>query len=265
MALASQAAENAPVIPIGDEDTGDQRVIPYINLAIIAINIVVFLYQLVDPNFTNGYSAVPAEITSGKDIVGQFSVVAPDGTSVVIDEAPGPMPIWLTLLTSIFMHGGWLHIGGNMLFLFIFGDNIERAYGHIKYAVFYLVCGIIASLAHVLSQPDSIIPSLGASGAISGVLAAYLVLFPTNRVKVLLTLGFVLLRPIMVPAVVMIGLWALLQFVNGLGAIAVSEQTSGVAYWAHIGGFIAGALITLLAKPFLDRGTSVPARVTPPY
>jgi len=253
------------VIPIGDEDTGDQRVIPYVNLAIIAINIVVFLYQLVDPNFTNGYSAVPAEITSGKDIVGQFSLVAPDGTSVVIDEAPGPMPIWLTLLTSIFMHGGWLHIGGNMLFLFIFGDNIERAYGHIKYLVFYLVCGIIASLAHVLSQPDSIIPSLGASGAISGVLAAYLVLFPTNRVKVLLTLGFVLLRPIMVPAVVMIGLWALLQFVNGLGAIAVSEQTSGVAYWAHIGGFIAGAVITLLAKPFLERGTSAPVRVTPPY
>src|SRR5207253_1902360 len=175
-------------------------------------------------------------------------------TSVVIDEAPGPMPIWLTLLTSIFMHGGWLHIGGNMLFLFIFGDNIEKAYGHIKYLVFYLVCGIIASLAHVLSQPDSIIPSLGASGAISGVLAAYLVLFPTNRVKVLLTLGVIFLRPIMVPAVVMIGLWALLQFVNGLGAIAVSEQTSGVAYWAHIGGFIAGALITLLAKPFLDRG-----------
>jgi len=253
------------VIPIGDEDTGDQRVIPYINLAIIAINIVVFLYQLVDPNFTNGYSAVPAEITSGKDIVGQFQLLAPDGTSVVIDEAPGPMPIWLTLLTSIFMHGGWLHIGGNMLFLFIFGDNIEKAYGHIKYLVFYLVCGIIASLAHVLSQPDSIIPSLGASGAISGVLAAYLVLFPTNRVKVLLTLGVIFLRPIMVPAVVMIGLWALLQFVNGLGAIAVSEQTSGVAYWAHIGGFIAGALITLLAKPFLDRGTSVPARVTPPY
>ncbi|TMF80893.1 MAG: rhomboid family intramembrane serine protease [Chloroflexi bacterium] len=253
------------MIPIGDEDTGDQRVIPYINLAIIAINIVVFLYQLVDPNFTNGYSAVPAEITSGKDIVGQFQLLAPDGTSVVIDEAPGPMPIWLTLLTSIFMHGGWLHIGGNMLFLFIFGDNIEKAYGHIKYLVFYLVCGIIASLAHVLSQPDSIIPSLGASGAISGVLAAYLVLFPTNRVKVLLTLGVIFLRPIMVPAVVMIGLWALLQFVNGLGAIAVSEQTSGVAYWAHIGGFIAGALITLLAKPFLDRGTSVPARVTPPY
>jgi len=251
------------VIPIGDEDTGDQRVIPYINLAIIAINVVVFLYQLVDPNFTNGYSTVPAEITSGKDIVGRFLLAAPDGTSVVIDEAPGPNPIWLTLLTSMFMHGGWLHIGGNMLFLFIFGDNIEKAYGHIKYLIFYLVCGIIAGLAHVLSQPDSIIPSLGASGAISAVLAAYLVLFPTNRVKVILTLGIVFLRPIMVPAVVMIGLWAVLQFINGLSSIA--GQTTGVAYWAHIGGFIAGAVITLLARPFLDRGTALPARVSTPY
>ncbi len=243
------------MIPIGDEDTGGRPGIPYVNLAIIAINVVVFLYQLLDPNFTNGYSTVPAEITSGKDIIGQFVLVAPDGTSAVIDEAPGPMPIWLTLLTSMFMHGGWLHIGGNMLFLFIFGDNIEKAYGHIKYVAFYLVCGIIAGLAHVLSQPDSIIPSLGASGAISGVMAGYLVLFPTNRVRVLLALGIVLLRPIMVPAVVMIGVWALLQFVNGLGAIAVTDQTSGVAYWAHIGGFVAGAVITLLARPFLDRGT----------
>ena len=253
------------MIPIGDEDTGGQPGLPWVNVAIIALNVIVFLYQLIDPNFTNGYSTVPAEITSGKDIIGSFLLVAPDGTSVQIDEAPGPNPIWLTLLTSMFMHGGWLHIGGNMLFLFIFGDNIEKAYGHIKYLIFYLVCGIIAGLAHVLSQPDSIIPSLGASGAISGVMAGYLVLFPTNRVKVILTLGVIFLRPFMVPAVVMIGIWALLQFVNGIGSIAVTDQTSGVAYWAHIGGFIAGAVITLLAKPFLDRGTSAPSRVAAPY
>ncbi len=252
------------MIPIGDEDTGRPDVVPYINLAIIAINVVVFLYQLVDPNFTNGYSAVPAEITTGKDIVGQFPIVFSDGTSAVIDEAPGPNPIWLTLLTSTFMHGGWLHIGGNMLFLFIFGDNIEKAYGHVKYLIFYLVCGIIASLAHVLSQPDSYIPSLGASGAISGVMAGYLVLFPTNRVKVLLALGVVLLRPIMVPAVVMIGVWALLQFINGLGAIAVTDQTSGVAYWAHIGGFVAGLVITILARPFLDTEASARTRFSTP-
>ena len=253
------------MIPIGDEDTGGQPGIPWVNVAIIALNVIVFLYQLVDPNFTNGYSTVPAEITQGIDIVGVRQLVLPDGTTATIDEGPGPSPIWLTLLTSMFMHGGWLHIGGNMLFLFIFGDNIEKAYGHIKYLIFYLVCGIVAGLAHVLSQPDSIIPSLGASGAISGVMAAYLVLFPTNRVRVLLTLGVIWLRPIAVPAVVMIGIWALLQFVNGIGSIAVTDQTSGVAYWAHIGGFIAGALITLLAKPFLDRGTSAPSRVAAPY
>jgi membrane associated rhomboid family serine protease len=265
LALASPPEENVPVIPIGDEDTGGQPGIPFVNVAIIAINVVVFLYQLLDPNFTNGYSTVPAEITTGKDIIGQVLIPQPDGTTVAIDEAAGPNPIWLTLFTSMFMHGGWLHIGGNMLFLFIFGDNIEKAYGHVKYVIFYLVCGIIAGLAHVLSQPDSPIPSLGASGAISGVLAAYLVLFPTNRVKVLLTLGVVLLRPIMVPAVVMIGIWALLQFVNGLGAIAVTDQTSGVAYWAHIGGFVAGLVITFLARPFLDRTGAAVSRFSPRY
>ena len=248
------------MIPIGDEDTGGQPGLPFVNIAIIAINVLVFLYQLLDPNFTNGYSAVPAEITSGKDIIGQIVFTQPDGTGVVIDEAAGPNPIWLTLLTSMFMHGGWLHIGGNMLFLFIFGDNIEKAYGHVKYVVFYLVCGIIAGLAHVLSQPDSVIPSLGASGAISGVMAAYLVLFPTNRIRVLLALGIVLLRPVMVPAIVMIGVWALLQFINGLGAIAVTDQTSGVAYWAHIGGFVAGLVITFLARPFLDRTAAAVTR-----
>jgi membrane associated rhomboid family serine protease len=242
------------MIPIGDEDTGGRGGLPYVNVVIIAINVLVFLYQLVDPNFTNGYAAVPAEITTGRDIIGDFLITAPDGTGVVIQEAAGPSPIWLTLFTSMFMHGGWLHIGGNMLFLFIFGDNIEKAYGHLKYLAFYLVCGIIAGLAHIFSQPDSIIPSLGASGAISGVMAGYLVLFPTNRVKVILTLGVVFLRPFLVPAVVMIGIWALLQFVNGLGAIAVTDQTSGVAYWAHIGGFVAGLVITFLARPFLDRG-----------
>jgi membrane associated rhomboid family serine protease len=251
------------MIPIGDEETGGQPGIPFVNVAIIAINIVVFLYQLVDPNFTNGYAAVPAEITTGTDIVGEFLLPTPEGP-VVIEEAPGPAPIWLTLFSSIFMHGGWLHIGGNMLFLFIFGDNIEKAYGHVKYVVFYLICGVLASLAHVLSQPDSIIPSLGASGAISGVMAAYLVLFPTNRIKVLIALGFLLLRPVMVPAVVMIGVWALLQFINGLGAIAVTEQSSGVAYWAHIGGFVAGLVITFLARPFLERGTSARSRFSTP-
>jgi rhomboid family protein len=251
LALGSQSGENAPVIPIGDDDTGRPG-FPVVNIAIIALNVLVFLYQLANPDFTNGYSTVPKEITTGTDIVGSFLLTAPDGSTVQIDEAPGPMPIWLTLFTSMFMHGGWLHIGGNMLFLFIFGDNVEKTFGSIKYLVFYLFCGLVASLAQVYTDPNSIIPSLGASGAISGVLAAYLVFYPTNRVRVLLALGIILLRPITVPAIVMIGIWALLQFINGLGAIAVSTQTSGVAYWAHIGGFIAGLLIAFAARPFID-------------
>ena len=254
LALAKASGGNAPVIPIGDEDTGPPG-LPVVNIAIIVLNVLVFLYQLVNPDFTNGYSTVPAEITTGKDLIGAFMVTAPDGSSVQIDEAPGPMPIWLTLFTSMFMHGGWLHIGGNMLFLFIFGDNVEKTFGSLKYLIFYLFCGIVAALAQVATDPQSIIPSLGASGAISGVLAAYLVFFPTNRVRVLITLGIVFLRPIAVPAIVMIGVWALLQFINGLGAIAVSQQTSGVAYWAHIGGFIAGLVIAFAARPFVDTST----------
>src|SRR5947209_9906235 len=172
LALGRLARENAAVIPVGDQDTSGRTGIPYVNIAIIAINVLVFLYQLTSPDFTNGYSTVPAEITRGVDIVGPQTLHLPDGTSAQIDEAPGPNPLWLTLFTSMFMHGGWLHIGGNMLFLFIFGDNVEKTFGSLKYLIFYLFCGIVAALAQVATDPQSIIPSLGASGAISGVSAA---------------------------------------------------------------------------------------------
>src|SRR3989442_4042419 len=195
------------MIPLGDQD--DRPGIPIVNLAIIALNVLVFFYQLADPAFTNGYSTVPAEITTGHDIVGPQVLALPDGTSVQIDEDAGPNPLWLTLFTSMFMHGGWLPIGGNMLFLFIFGDNIEKTFGSLRYLVFYLVCGIIASLAHVASDPTSVIPSLGASGAISGVMAAYLVLYPQNRIRVLFLFGF-FARITTVPALVMIRILALL-------------------------------------------------------
>jgi membrane associated rhomboid family serine protease len=237
------------MIPIGDQD--ERQGLPIVNLAIIAINVLVFvLLQLPSDAFTMGFSVIPKEITHGIDLIGPVQIALPDGTSAVIDEAPGPSPIWLTLFTSIFMHGGWTHLGGNMLFLFIFGDNIERLFGSLKYLVFYLVCGIVAALAQVYSSPDSVIPSLGASGAISGVLAAYLLNFPQNPIRVLLIFGFfVLMRT--VPALLMIGLWFLIQFVNGIGSIAVSTQTSGVAYWAHIGGFAAGLVLALLLRPFV--------------
>jgi membrane associated rhomboid family serine protease len=235
------------MLPVGDEDTPSATV-PVVNLVIIAINVLVFLYQLVSPDFTNGFSTVPAEITTGKDLIGQFPIQLPDGTSAVVDEARGPTPLWLTLFSSMFMHGGWAHIGGNMLFLFIFGDNVEKAFGHAKYLAFYVVCGLVASLAQVYSGPDSIIPSLGASGAIAGVLAGYLVLFPSNRIKVLVASNVTT-----VPAIAMIGLWALIQFANGFGATSVSAETGGVAYMAHIGGFIAGLLLAFALRPFADR------------
>ena len=142
------------------------------------------------------------------------------------------------------MHGGWLHIAGNLLFLWIFGDNVEHRIGHLPFLVFYLVAGVVASIAQILVDTDSIIPTLGASGAISGVLGAYLIMFPTNRVTVL-----VLRFPMRVPALVAIGLWAAFQFINGIGAFALTEETGGgVAYMAHIGGFVAGVVAGLLFR-----------------
>ena len=237
------------MLPIGDEDQPGG--LPIVNLAIIALNVLVFvLLQLPSDAFTMGFSVIPKEITHGIDLVGPVSIALPDGTTATITEAPGPSPIWLTLFSSMFMHGGWAHLGGNMLFLFIFGDNVERLLGQIKYAAVYLVCGIVAAYAQILVGPESVIPSLGASGAISGVLAAYLVFFPHNRVRVLVGFRFVT----EVPALMMIGLWALLQFVSGIGSITVSDQTGGVAYWAHIGGFVAGAVIAFLLKSFVRPG-----------
>src|ERR1044071_5159208 len=141
----------------------------------------------------------------------------------------------------MFMHGGWLHLGGNMLYLWIFGDNVEDRFGHAKFALFYLFCGIAATGAQVAVSAQSNIPNLGASGAIAGVLGAYLVLFPRGQVKVLMGRGVVPM-----PALVVIGLWIVLQFVNGVGAITQSAETGGVAYMAHIGGFVAGLVLTFL-------------------
>lgn len=237
------------MMPIGDQ--GHHRGgFPIVNLVIIAANLAVFfLLQLPSDAFTMGFSAIPHEVTTGEDLVGRVNVPLPDGTTAPLDHAPGPSPIWLTLFTSMFMHGGFAHIAGNMLFLFVFGDNVEHAFGPLVYAAFYLVTGVVASLAHVMTGPASVIPSLGASGAISGVLAGYLVLFPKNRIRVLVGFRFVT----EVPALVMIGMWAVFQFVAGYAAITQSAQTSGVAYMAHIGGFVAGFVLAFLLRGFADR------------
>ncbi|HET7676542.1 MAG TPA: rhomboid family intramembrane serine protease [Candidatus Limnocylindrales bacterium] len=231
------------MFPIGDENEPG-RGIAYVTLAIIALNLLVFVgLQLPDERFTYGYAAVPAEITEGRDLTRPTEVEVA-GESYRIPQAPGPEPIQLTLLTSMFMHGGWLHLLGNMLFLWIFGDNVEHRLGRVAFPLFYLLAGLAGSLAQIALDPSSTVPTLGASGAISGVLGAYLVLFPGNRVTVFL-FRFVTV----VPAIVAIGMWAILQFINGFGAIAATEETvGGVAYMAHIGGFVVGVALGLLAR-----------------
>jgi len=230
------------VFPISDHNEPGRGIALW-TVAFIAINVLVFvLLQLPSDEFTYGWATVPREITEGRDLTQAVPVNA-GGQRVLVPQEPGPDPIQLTLLTSMFMHGGWLHLGGNMLFLFIFGDNVEHRLGRLLFPLFYVACGLVATFAQILTSPSSPIPTLGASGAISGVLGAYLVMFPTNRVLVFL---FRFLMP--VPAIVAIGMWAVLQFINGFGSIAVTEQTGGVAYWAHIGGFVAGVAVGLLFR-----------------
>jgi membrane associated rhomboid family serine protease len=230
------------VIPLGDERTGRAGT-PYVLFGLIAVNALVWVLQLsLGDQFTNGYATVPFEITHGQDLVGS-QTISVGGQSITIPEAQGPTPIYLTLLTAMFMHGGWMHILGNMVYLWIFGDQIESLLGHGRFLAFYLTCGLAASVAQILYGPDSVVPSLGASGAIAGVLGAYLVKFPRNRVRVLMMRGGIT----ELPAMVVLGLWIVLQLVSQVGTPA--GEATGVAYMAHIGGFLAGlALVFLLGR-----------------
>lgn len=235
-------------IPIGD-DNRDRRITPVVNYLFILANILVFiLLQDWGRNipFTYGYSTVPAEILTGRDIVAHstpvFDVVTQRWTQTPPLE-PTHINVYLTLITSMFMHGGLAHILGNMLFLFIFGDNLEDAMGHSRYFFFYLLCGIIAGLSHVFATSffgqSPFVPSLGASGAISGVMGGYLLLFPGRRVHIWLFFFFT----IAVPAFLAVGIWFVFQVINGLGALGGDEAAGGIAYAAHIGGFIAGLIL----------------------
>ncbi len=245
------------MIPLRD-DPGPRRSMPWVTWGLILINVLVFLYEVSLGSRTNdfifAYSVVPIAIVHGVPQTA-FQGVPPD---IAFQT---PQPVYLTLLTSMFMHGGWLHLGGNMLFLYIFGDNVEDRMGHLGYLIFYLFCGIIASMAQIFVDPNSVIPSLGASGAIAGVLAAYLVLFPWSRVDtvIFIVIFFTIVR---IPALLLIGLWFVLQFFDGLSSLATTQQSQGgVAYFAHIGGFVAGLLITLLLKSRLQP----PAQISYPY
>lgn len=239
------------IFPIGD-DNSDRTSFPVVNVVLIASNVLVFVVlQGMGTNvqFTYAFSTVPAEIVAGRDLVTEkrevrFSSAEGPREMVVPGLQKTPIPVQLTLLTSMFMHGGIMHLLGNMWFMWIFGDNIEHDLGRLRYLGFYLLTGILASLTHVLlntSGPLAQIPSLGASGAISGVMGGYLILHPHRRVTVLL-FRFIT----QVPGFVAVGMWFVFQVVNGLGMLGGVQ--SGVAYGAHIGGFVAGAA---LAKPFM--------------
>jgi membrane associated rhomboid family serine protease len=234
------------LLPIGDDNTAIKER-PYVTYALIALNVLVWIvFQGMSGNseFTYAFSTVPAEIITGVDIILPYRVEVDKFTGIETHMPPlfeTPIPVYFTLFTSMFMHGSWMHLGGNMLYLFIFGDNLENRLGKGRYLAFYLVTGIIASLSHVFStffqQQSSVIPSLGASGAISGVLGGYILLFPKLKVKALF-----LYQIIIIPAYIALGVWIGFQIVSGL----LSGSGSGVAYAAHVGGFLGGVMLIKL-------------------
>ena len=234
------------MLPIGDDNTG-RTITPFVNYALLAANIAVFvLLQGLGSNerFTYAFSTVPAEIVTGRDVAEPVTIKDPVSGEVAgtVQLEPTPIPVYLTLLTSMFMHGGLAHIFGNLLYLWIFGDNLENTLGHLRYLIFYVVCGIIAGLSHVFTTVafggNPYLPSLGASGAISGVLAGYLLLFPKRRVRV------IVFRTVQeVTAIWAIGIWFVFQLISGLGVLGSKSQEGGVAYAAHIGGFLAGLVL----------------------
>jgi len=216
------------LFPLGDDNSA-RRTTPTVTYVLIALNIAFFL----------------VELSGGEPFILRWALVP---RRFLAD----PGGDFLTLFTSMFMHGGWVHLGGNMLYLWIFGDNVEDRFGHLKFLVFYLLCGIAATFAQMAFNAGSNVPNVGASGAIAGVLGAYILLFPGSRVRVLMARSVVPM-----PAIVVIGLWIVLQLVSGIGSIANTADTGGIAYMAHIGGFVAGFVLTFL---FRGSGGTVAAR-----
>lgn len=217
------------MMPLGDDDSR-LSVTPVVTIALVLANVAMFIVELTQgtnlDQFFFRWAVVPLEYS-------ELSDVAPTH----------PGPFWITLFSSMFMHAGFAHLFGNLLFLWIFGDNVEEALGHVRFLVFYLVCGVAAAGAQIATDPGSQIPSLGASGAIAGVLGAYILLFPRQRVRVLV--GYLIVQ---MPALLVIGLWVFFQLISGVGQLAQTEATGGIAYAAHVGGFFAGLLLVRLFR-----------------
>ena len=207
------------MLPIGDDNSA-RRTVPLVTYALVAMNVLFFFVEM---------SGGEAFIMKWAFVPGRFLA--------------DPAADLLTLFTAMFMHAGWVHLGGNMLYLWIFGDNVEDRFGHVKFAIFYILCGLAATFAQLAFNSKSNVPNLGASGAIAGVLGAYILLFPKGKVRILQSQGVM-----QVPALVAIGFWIVLQFFSGIGSIANTADTGGVAYMAHIGGFVAGFALTFLFR-----------------
>nr|TFG55562.1 MAG: rhomboid family intramembrane serine protease [Hyphomicrobiales bacterium] len=226
------------MIPISDDNP--VRHTPVLNYAFVACCIAIFVWQVSLTDEQHGrllqaFAFIPAHFFQSAGLFQNVGVPSPDSSGFA----------WMTLATSMFLHGGWMHLGGNMLYLWIFGNNVEDALGHTRYLIFYFVCGLVAALTQGMLNPGSYIPVVGASGAISGVLAAYLLIFPRARVTVIVPLG-ILLYPLKISALYVIGFWFLIQLLQGLFA---DSNDLEIAWWAHIGGFISG----LIMAPMLSR------------
>jgi len=224
------------MFPIYDDVPTKQ--FPLITVALIVLNLIVYLYQIsLGERFTEfiySMGLLPFEITHRIDLL-----------------PSGPSPIYLTIFSSMFMHGSIIHLLGNMLFLWIFGNNVEDYLGRKKFVIFYLFCGITAALTQIFINPDSKVPMVGASGAIAGVLGAYLLLYPRAKVTTVIIFGF-FIRLIKIPAVVVLGFWIIYQFLYGISSLAVRTGEGGVAWFAHIGGFICGVIIIKLFQVFFE-------------
>ncbi len=238
------------LIPVGDKLS--RRTIPYVNVGIIAVNFLAFFYELtlsshapvgslsqLDRWFYD-WGAIPACI--GDSLGLKTNVPSRDLTIVC-----GTNHALLSVFTSMFMHAGWLHILGNMLFLWVFGDNVEDALGHVRYLVFYLIVGLAAAATQIAFSMDSLVPGIGASGAIAGVMGAYLVMFPRARIAVFMPLFFFLGAPY-IPAAALIGIWFMMQLFTGVASLGQAAGDAGIAWWAHIGGFLAGLLLVSLFR-----------------
>ncbi|MGE5144253.1 MAG: rhomboid family intramembrane serine protease [Acidobacteriota bacterium] len=244
------------MIPYRDENP--TTLPPIVTVGIIALNVIAWLFI----EGAGAGRAVDAAVCNYGLIPGEILQRVPPGSGV--EMAPGvvcavdPSPQYWTVLTSMFMHGGWMHLIGNMVFFWVFGNNIEDAMGHVRFALFYVMCGVAAAATQVLVTPSSTVPMVGASGAISGILGAYLLLYPRVRVHAVVFLGFYV-TSIAIPAFVMLGYWIVLQLLSSLSSLG-ARQTGGTAFFAHIGGFVAGlVLIRLFARrEYLERRVVLP-------